>query len=91
MKELIPVKLEINGVLDLHNFRPGEIKDLVMDYLDACKSKGILEVRIIHGKGSGTLRRTVHATLDKISYVQSYSMAGDYNGSWGATIVYIYK
>src|ERR1035437_8145596 len=55
--------LPIDGVLDLHNFLPHEVGDLVPAYLAACRTKGICEVRIIHGKGKGNLRRTVHTIL----------------------------
>jgi len=56
-------------------------------HLAACREKGILQVRIVHGKGTGTLRRTVHSVLDKIQEVVSYQLGGDSGGSWGATIV----
>ena len=82
-----PVHLPINGVLDLHNFLPREVKDLVIDYLEECRKKKILEVRIIHGKGVGNLRRTVHSTLDKLDWVEEYEIAGIDGGSWGATLV----
>ncbi|MGH8016956.1 MAG: Smr/MutS family protein, partial [Opitutaceae bacterium] len=58
-----PVEIPINGVLDLHTFRPAEVKDLVPGYLEECRARGILQVRLIHGKGTGTLRETVHALL----------------------------
>lgn len=51
-----PIEMPINGELDLHTFHPREIKTLVPDYLDACKERGILDVRIIHGKGTGATR-----------------------------------
>jgi DNA-nicking Smr family endonuclease len=41
-----PVELPIDGILDLHTFRPQEVKDLLPEYLMACREKGILEVRI---------------------------------------------
>ncbi len=82
-----PVELPIDGILDLHTFQPGEVKDLVPDYLEACREKGILRVRIIHGKGTGALRTTVHALLAKLPYVASFAQAMEDEGGWGATIV----
>ncbi len=84
-----PVELPITGELDLHAFDPKEVKDLVPDYLQACRDKGIHEVRIVHGKGIGHLRRTVHAILTRLPYVASFHLANELQGSWGATIVYL--
>ena len=82
------VSLEINGVLDLHAFSPKEVKQLVADYLTECRKLGIYEVRIIHGKGSGELRRTVHGVLDRLPrLVKSYQLAGIAGGGWGATLI----
>ncbi len=78
--------MDINGVLDLHMFQPKDVKDLVGDYLDECRARGLLEVRIIHGKGIGALRETVRAVLDKRSDVERYGHPGDAS-SWGATVV----
>jgi DNA-nicking Smr family endonuclease len=82
-----PIELPIDGVLDLHTFKPREIGDLVPDYLAACQERGILKVRIIHGKGIGNLRRSVHAILAKHPEVISFSQANPMFGGWGATIV----
>lgn len=86
---LEPVELPITNELDLHTFRPKEIKDLVPDYLEACREKGINEVCVIHGKGIGNLRRTVHAILGRLPYVVSYSQPHETQGSWGATMVWL--
>ena len=84
-----PVELPIDGVLDLHTFQPREIKDLVPDYLAECQQRGILRVRVIHGKGIGNLRRTVHAILAKHPEVISYALSSEHFGGWGATIVHL--
>jgi len=54
----------IDGELDLHTFDPSDVDDLVPEYLRACHEKGLPEVRIIHGKGTGSLRRRVRSLLD---------------------------
>jgi DNA-nicking Smr family endonuclease len=84
-----PLPLPIDGVLDLHTFRPQDVKEVVLEYLAACREKGIVEVRVIHGKGIGQLRQTVHAILGRHPDVQSFSLAGEAWGGAGATIVHL--
>ncbi len=85
-----PIQLPIDGVLDLHTFQPREIKDLVPDYMAECQKRGLFRVRIIHGKGIGNLRRTVHSILGKHPDVVSYALASEHFGGWGATIVHLH-
>lgn len=82
-----PVALPITGELDLHTFRPQDLGALIPAYLEACATKGLHEVRIIHGKGTGTLRTTVHGLLQRSSLVLRYRSGDETSGSWGATIV----
>jgi DNA-nicking Smr family endonuclease len=82
-----PIELPIDGILDLHTFYPREVKDLVPDYLAECRERGIVEVRIIHGKGTGALRRTVQAILARLPEVIAFRLAMEDAGGWGATIV----
>ncbi len=82
-----PVEIPIDGVLDLHHFHPRDVRTLVPDYLDACQEEGILDVRLIHGKGTGTLRRSVHALLERHPAVESYRLGRQGEGAWGATVV----
>ena len=82
-----PVSLPIDGVLDLHTFRSEDIGELVPGYLAECRARGIVEVRVIHGKGVGNLKRGVHALLARLPEVISFSQAGAHYGGSGATIV----
>ena len=84
-----PIEFEINSELDLHTFRPSEVGELVPDYIGLCLEKGITRVRIIHGKGTGTLRETVHAILKRDMRVERFSLAGSTEGGWGATIAWL--
>ncbi|KMY68934.1 DNA mismatch repair protein MutS [Desulfocarbo indianensis] len=80
-----PIVLPIDGVLDLHTFQPKEIKPLLRDYVEACLEEGIYELLIIHGKGQGVLRRLVHSALEKMPEVESFNLADEASGGWGAT------
>jgi DNA-nicking Smr family endonuclease len=82
-----PVPMPIDGVLDLHTFKPEDIGDLIPDYFAACREKGILEVRVIHGKGTGALKRGVLALLARLPEVESFLEASQLYGGWGATMV----
>jgi DNA-nicking Smr family endonuclease len=82
-----PAPLPIDGVLDLHTFRPEELGELVPEYLAECRARGILEVRLIHGKGIGNVKRSVHAILSRLPEVSSFGDASPLFGGTGATIV----
>ena len=81
------VQLPVDGVLDLHAFNPRDVEDLLPEYITMCREKGIFELRIIHGKGTGTLREKVHSILRRRPEVTSFRLAGGEAGGWGATLV----
>jgi hypothetical protein len=80
-------EIPIDGELDLHTVAPAEVKDLVGEYVEVCASRGIFELRIIHGKGTGALRRTVEAVLGRLPLVERFRPADESAGGWGATLV----
>jgi len=91
MSEDEPHRLPIDGTLDLHTFRPQEIKELIPDYIEECLARGIYRIRIIHGKGTGTLRTIVQAILAKHPAVAAYRHEEGTGGGWGATVVDLMK
>jgi len=82
-----PREYPIDGTLDLHTFSPKDVKQVVPDYIEACLEKDITKLRIIHGKGTGTLREIVHSILKKHPNVISFRHESGSGGSWGATVV----
>ena len=86
-----PVEIPITGELDLHTFRPADLGELIPTYLAECAARGVHSVRIIHGKGTGTLRETVHAHLRRSPLVLSFRLGDENSGSWGATLVALKK
>ena len=79
------IEYPIDGTIDLHTFLPQDVKEVVTDYIEECLKEKIPQIRIIHGKGKGVLRRIVHSVLDRHPAIISYRQDSG-AGSWGATI-----
>jgi dsDNA-specific endonuclease/ATPase MutS2 len=60
---------------------------LLDDYFAECRRRGLRRVRVVHGKGTGTLRTTVHALLRRSTAVAGFAAGDESSGGWGATIV----
>jgi DNA-nicking Smr family endonuclease len=84
-----PVAVPIEDWLDLHAFAPRDIPGVVNDYLEECARRGITEVRLIHGRGTGTQRSMVRALLARHPLAAHYGDAPPDRGGWGATVVYL--
>jgi DNA-nicking Smr family endonuclease len=82
-----PVEIPITGELDLHTFRPDEAGDLLDHYLAECQRRDLRTVRVIHGKGTGTLRALVQARLARSPLVARFATGDEHSGGWGATLV----
>jgi DNA-nicking Smr family endonuclease len=81
------VAFEFGDVLDLHSFPPGQVTDLVRDWLDAAATTGRTELRLIHGRGVGVQRKRAHALLARDPRVLEFRDAPAEAGGWGATLV----
>ena len=82
-----PFVLPITGELDLHTFAARDAVDVATEYLDECRRRGLLEVRIVHGRGRGVRRAEVRRLLQSRPDVVSFRDAEPGSGGWGATIV----
>jgi DNA-nicking Smr family endonuclease len=77
----------ITGDLDLHSFDPREIPSVVEEYVRACRERGILRLRLAHGRGRGVQRAAVRRRLLSMPEVIAFSDAPAVAGGWGATVV----
>jgi len=84
-----PVVVPIEDSLDLHAFAPQEIPAVVGEYLAECARRGFREVRLIHGRGTGTQRAIIRSLLAGHPLALEYSDAPPDRGGWGATIVHL--
>jgi DNA-nicking Smr family endonuclease len=84
-----PVPYPISDEIDLHTFRPEETASLLDDYFAECQQRGLTCVRVVHGKGTGALRETVHAFLRRSPRVGRFTLGDERSGSWGATRVWL--
>jgi DNA-nicking Smr family endonuclease len=82
-----PVALPIEDHLDLHAFRPQDVREVVTSYLEAAGEAGFHEVRLIHGRGIGVQRESVRALLARHPNVLEFADAPPERGGWGATVV----
>lgn len=77
-------QLPIEHTLDLHTFTPSDISSVVSEYVKEANDLGLQEVRIIHGRGTGFQRRTVHNVLQNHPLVLEFWDAPE--SHLGATI-----
>jgi len=83
------VAIPIEDALDLHSFAPRDVAGVVTDYLEECAQRGLHEVRLIHGRGSGAQRALVQSLLRRLPLVAGFEDAPPERGGWGATIVFL--
>ena len=81
------VLVPVTGELDLHAFAPRDVPSVVEEYVRACHEKGLLELRLVHGRGKGVQRAEVRRALQRIDVVLGFEDAPPASGGWGATLV----
>jgi dsDNA-specific endonuclease/ATPase MutS2 len=81
------VRLPLEDHIDLHPFRPRDVRSVVESYLEQAVEAGFREVRLIHGRGIGVQREIVRSLLARHPAVESFADAPATRGGWGATVV----
>ena len=66
--------------------RVDEALQIVEKYLDSAVLKGMHEVRIVHGKGSGALRTAIHDYFKTHPNIATFRLGQYGEGEWGVTI-----
>jgi DNA-nicking Smr family endonuclease len=82
-----PVAIPITDTLDLHPFRPAEVRDVAREYLSEAHARGFRQVRLIHGRGIGVQREMIRGLLETHELVKAFHDADGSGGGWGATVV----
>ncbi len=89
--EIVPVthRVPVEDTLDLHAFAPRDVASVVAEFVVEAHARGFAEVRLIHGRGVGVQRRTVHETLARHPIVEDFWDAP--RSHLGATIASLTK
>jgi DNA-nicking Smr family endonuclease len=82
-----PIEIPITDTLDLHPFRPAEVRDVAREYLVEARARGFTQVRLIHGRGIGVQRERIRSLLEGLDFVAGFHDADGSGGGWGATVV----
>ena len=82
-------KKDVTGELDLHGLTVEEGLDVLDKYLDKAYLYGISPVRLVHGHGTGKLRKAIREFLKEHPHVARFNPASPSHGGDGATTVYL--
>lgn len=85
--DMMKIKFDVGLELNIIGYHIDEAKDAIGKYLSDARLKHFHQVRIVHGKGSGALRKLTHELLSKCDFVEEYHLADYQTGGDGATVV----
>ena len=77
----------VDSELRLRRLTVDEALALLEQYLYDAYMAGLPAVRIVHGKGTGELRRAVHRFLGTHPLVKRFRLGGYGEGGYGVTVV----
>lgn len=84
--DLVTKASMMSGTIDLRGSLPSEAIKQLEDYIDLSLLSNLKEFKIVHGKGSGKLRKSVHDLLKKNKFIKSWKHPEESEGGNGITI-----
>lgn len=88
--DLVQKRSNFSTTLDLRGMRGEEAVMVLENYIDEAAMFGMHEVRVIHGKGDGILRRLTRDKLKQTSQVRAFEDEHIERGGDGVTLVYLH-
>ncbi|MBK8449788.1 MAG: Smr/MutS family protein [Saprospiraceae bacterium] len=85
--QLIDKASNFVSTLDLRGQSAMDALRMLDEYMDQALIANIKEIKILHGKGSGALRKSIHQVLKKNKFIEKYSHPEEINGGQGLTII----
>ena len=79
----------IQDELDLHGLNSADARELLGEFLGQCLRKGLRCVRIIHGKGTGALRKAVREVVDTHPLIARVTPGTPKEGGDGVTVIHL--
>ncbi len=79
--------LTLASELDLRGLYPDEAAAKTEKFIDDAMMSSLKTVTIVHGKGTGVLKKTIHELLKTYPYVKSYRLGNYGEGDSGVTVV----
>lgn len=86
-KEIKKTSKTVKMSLDLRGMRYEEAKDAIIQYIDDLVFTRMKQATIIHGFGTGTIRKLVHEILKNNSNIAEYRYGGEGEGGLGVTVI----
>ncbi len=85
-EEFVPKK-EGKLEVDLRGFRFEEVKPALDDAIDGALMSGLMTLRVIHGFGTGAVKKAVHQYINSSPYIKDHRFGGEGEGLNGVTII----
>ena len=88
-RELLQKAQNVRREIDIRGMMVDEGEQCVGKFIDDAELAGLKDILVIHGKGTGALRKGIHEYLKRHKSVKNFIFADIDEGGSGATVVYL--